>query len=150
MVEIIKTTMVLVDTCIWLDYLNKNQSKETDILDLLLQENKVYIADIIKAEIISGSKNNKEYNELCILFLDFPKLEPDNQLWDKISYARFNLKRQGLSIAIPDLMIAVLAEQYSVPILTNDKHFLQIQKVLDFKLIPFRFQNEIKIPKAIY
>lgn len=134
MVEI-TNNMVLVDTCIWLDYLNKNKSKETDLLDVLLQENKVYLADIIKAEIISGAKNNKEYIELGILLSDFPKLEASHDFWDKISYARFKLKIQGESMAIPDLMIAVLAEQYGVPILTKDKHFKQIQKVLDFKLI---------------
>jgi hypothetical protein len=132
MAEIIN--MILIDTCIWLDYLNKNKSKETDILDLFLEENKICITDIIKSEIISGAKNENEYFKLYDLLSNLPKLEPNYNFWDKLSYTRFQLQKQGYSIAIPDLMIAMLAYQHKTPLFTKDKHFKQIQKILDFEL----------------
>ena len=55
--------MILVDTGVWIDYLNGVASPQTDLLDSSIIEGIVALGDIIFLEILQGIKNDKEFDK---------------------------------------------------------------------------------------
>ncbi len=55
--------MILVDTSVWIDYLNGKESSLTNILDKALIDGLVSIGDLILLEILQGIKTEREYNK---------------------------------------------------------------------------------------
>jgi len=125
---------ILIDTSYWIEFLNNKNSQEFFVVQKILEYNQVYTCDIIITEILSGAKNEKEYNYLNFCFSSLEKLEIKQKIWDKLPYYRFLLRKKGFLIAIPDLLIAILSAEYNIPLLTRDKHFKQIQGIVDFSI----------------
>ena len=56
--------MILVDTSVWVDYLNGNANKFTDALDSALFNGDVVIGDLIFLEILQGIRSDKAYKRV--------------------------------------------------------------------------------------
>ena len=54
--------MILVDTSVWIDYFNGQNTVETTILDDALETSVVAIGDLIVLEILQGFRTDKDYN----------------------------------------------------------------------------------------
>lgn len=57
-------------------------------------------------------------------------LAEPSDLWPRVAEARFTLARQGQQVHLVDLMIAVVASAYGCLLLTRDKDFLAIARVV--------------------
>ena len=53
--------MILVDTSVWIDYLNGVQNKHTDTLDAGIVEGSVGMGDLIFLEILQGIRDDRQY-----------------------------------------------------------------------------------------
>ena len=53
--------MILVDTSVWIDYFNGNDSRATEYLDESLIEGTVAIGDLIYLEILQGFRSDNDY-----------------------------------------------------------------------------------------
>ena len=53
--------MILVDTSVWIDYLNGVQSTHTDSLDSGIIEGTIAMGDLIFLEILQGIRDDREY-----------------------------------------------------------------------------------------
>ncbi len=127
-------SMVLVDTSIWIDFFKSGKSHEAERLSALLKKERVCIVPIIRAEILSGARTEKEYTALqshlsALLVLD----EPLN-LWDSAARVRYLLARKGIQSSLMDLAIAVFAHDHGCELFTRDKEFRQISSVLPLRL----------------
>lgn len=56
--------MIVADTSVWIDYINGNPTKESDILDRALQNELVIVGDLILAELLQGFKNEAIAHEI--------------------------------------------------------------------------------------
>jgi predicted nucleic acid-binding protein len=127
---------VLVDTSVWLKFFKKPNSPYSEKLDTLLEEGRVCTCDLVKAEIIPGAKNRKQYDELKDYFGALPSVQEPEHMWESIMETRFAMKRAGLnSGSIPDLMIAVIAKEPGCSVFAKDADFKDIQKILPFRLL---------------
>ena len=126
---------VLVDTSAWLDFFRSYDSPHAEILDELLDHEMVCTAKVIMAEIIPGAKSPKQFQELKDYFAALPQVVEPPDLWERIMDLQFRLRKVGVDgMSIPDLIIAVTAHAGEKSILTKDKDFKQIQKVLPISL----------------
>ena len=55
--------MIIVDTSVWIDYLNVKYTPVTDHLDKALCDGNVALGDLILLEILQGIKNDKEFKK---------------------------------------------------------------------------------------
>ena len=55
--------MTLVDSSVWIDYFNGITSRETDMLDRLLREERLAIGDLILAEVLQGFSSDRQFRE---------------------------------------------------------------------------------------
>ena len=53
--------MILVDTSVWIDYLNGVQNRHTDTLDAGIVEGSVAMGELIFLEILQGIRADREY-----------------------------------------------------------------------------------------
>ena len=122
---------VLVDTSVWIEYFRTG--KNTEKLDLLIDENIIVINDLILAELIPPLKARKQ-QEVIKLLSSINKLELTIN-WNQIIEFQFKCLKNGLNgIGIPDLIIAQNAKQNHCSIYTNDKHFQLMVGVIKFQL----------------
>src|SRR4051812_41926452 len=111
---------VVVDSSVWIDFFRSGKSREADELERLARSGLVCITDIIRVELLSGTRSDAEYRELEDRLANIPLLEIYSGFWNQLALARFGLARRGVQASIVDLSIAVLAHRYACSILTLD------------------------------
>lgn len=127
--------MVLVDTSIWIDYLQKNNTfgeKVTRLID----QGEVAVAGLVVAELIQGAKTNKEVKLIRSFIEAFEFLKEGSETWEKAGILSFELRKKGKIIGLADCYLATLALENNLAIFTLDKHFKEIAGFTNIKLYP--------------
>lgn len=126
-------SLVLADTSVWIDFLCGAKSHESGVLSELLEQDRVCIAAIIRAEILSGARDSKQFDMLKDRVSALPLLGEPPEFWDSVAFYRFTLARKGVQVSLTDLAIAYLAHFHHCPLLTRDKEFKHIAQALPLK-----------------
>lgn len=117
--------MILVDTSVWIDFLNGNSNLHTDTLDRALIDGTVAIGDLIFMEILQGFRNDGEYKKAktSLLTLDqYGMLNSQLALKGAENYRA--LRKKGITIRkTADVIIATFCIENSIPLLFSDKDF---------------------------
>lgn len=129
---------VLVDSSVWIDFLRLGRSPESKRLGELALKDQVYLFDIIRVELLSGTRSEPEYRMLEDRLAGLPWLNIPHGFWNEVARTRFLLARKGFQASIPDLSIAVIARHYGCSLLTLDRPLIQIAKLLPVKLCAVR------------
>lgn len=128
---------VLIDTSVWIDYLQKATPSLSEMVDGILLQNKIYVPKIVIAELIQGSHSEREIS-LIKTFLDtFNIVGENDNTWVKAGELSYSLKKAGKALNLADCYIAVIAREHNCSILTLDKHFKEIRSKIDINLIQF-------------
>lgn len=122
-----------IDTSVWIDYFKHKGEKINNTIDKLIDENAIYINGIVKTEILFGANDNNEYEYLnnCLDGLIF--LEIDRNLFKKIAYNGYLLKKSGLIIPLSDLIIATQCHDFDLILIDRDKHFNLLKSIIKIK-----------------
>lgn len=118
--------MILVDTSVWIDYLNGVQSRYTDVLDTGLAEGTVAIGDLIFLEILQGIHSDREYEltRRTLLTLDIYEMFGTG-MPEKCATNYRALRKRGITIRkTADVIIATFCTEESIPLLFVDRDFL--------------------------
>jgi len=121
---------ILIDTSVWIDYLQNEDSPISQKMDRMVSEAEVYVPNIVIAELIQGAKSSKE---IAVIedFLDaFHIIDQKEETWIKAGRLSYDLKKRGQTIHLLDCYIAVIALEWGCRIFTLNRHFRDIQKVL--------------------
>ena len=122
---------VLVDTSVWIEYFKCGKCSEK--LDFLIEENLILTNDIILTELIPFLKLKKQ-NRVIKLLKNIRKLKLQID-WDEVIDIQYKCLTSGINgIGIPDLIIAQNVLQNGCKLLTLDKHFQLIQKIINIQL----------------
>ena len=125
--------MYLVDTSVWIDYINGLEAKHVNFLDQLLNNPlAVGLSELIYMEILQGAKNQKTFDKFAVYFSGqkfYQLLHQENSYHDA-AQIYFNCRRQGITIrSTVDCLIAQCAIENELILLHNDKDFVQIENV---------------------
>ena len=116
--------LFLVDTSAWIFALRKDSIPHVrNRIDLLLKDDLVITTGMIKLEIVSGAKSEKERKRLKGRFEALDSVETDDQLWESACELGFKLRRKGLTIPYTDILIAACALKAESIVLHADAHF---------------------------
>jgi predicted nucleic acid-binding protein len=129
----------LVDSSAWILALRKNfQENAKTRIDELLRYHLVFTTDMIKLELLSGTKTEKEFDRLAMGLGGLIDIEADHPTWLRAFKMGFELRRKGLTIPHTDILIAACALQKDAVILHADAHFDLISEKM-----PLRVENLI-------
>jgi len=127
--------LVLIDTCIWIEYFNRIPKIQVDFVDALILERQVATINPIKTEIMSGNMNTENKKIINNAFDAMEWIDADwnnKETWNKITNLSFIAKKYKIPIpGIVDRMILIAAQLSNVKIWTLDKSLLTMSKYLD-------------------
>ena len=126
--------MPLVDTSVWID--GFHGGKFSGVIKNLIDRCEICINDLILSELIPSIRVRKEKELENLLYL-LPRV-PMQIDWNGIvSIQTENLKNGINRVGLPDIMIAQNAMQNGVQLLSMDKHFELMAKVVPLQLYPY-------------
>jgi predicted nucleic acid-binding protein len=130
-------TQILVDTSVWIDFFNNGTSKESIILEKLITNNEtLYLCPIIYQEILQGINDDKIFNEIKNILLNFSVLNNDIFRISTIAIDIYrSLRKKGITIRKSnDCLIAAYAIDSNLHLFHKDRDFANIASHLNLKL----------------
>ena len=124
-----KTDRILADTCAWIDFFNARRTQLAFALEQFLLQGEVFTCGIVKYELVQGVKSSAEEKTLLHALQAVTHLEMDESLWIEAGRLSAALRKKGVTIPFSDIIIAVLALENDLTVLTVDGHFEQVAGV---------------------
>lgn len=118
---------LLPDTCAWIDYFRPSGGPLSEAMQQALTESTVYGCGPVLMELLKGVRGDKEHQLLTSAFEALPWLETDRQVWRRAGELGRNLRERGVAIPFSDVVIAALALEQDVAVMTCDRHFRHIE-----------------------
>ncbi|MDA2937529.1 PIN domain nuclease [Acidobacteria bacterium AH-259-A15] len=122
---------VLLDSSVWICYLRPSGWEDLKkAVKKLFTEERVYTCWVVKAELLVGARDEKAYRRLLSDLGILPEVPLTDQLWEKASFVGYALRRQGMSVPLPDLLVGQAAAEKNLLLWHVDEHFEQIRAVV--------------------
>lgn len=117
--------MILVDSSVWIDYFNGDETTETKQLDEFLSTDTICIGDIVLAEVLQGFRSDRDYKLAREMLTELPIYQimtPELALIGADNY-RY-LRKKGITIRKSvDNWIATFCIKNQISLLFSDKDF---------------------------
>lgn len=127
--------LVLVDTCIWVDFFRNFNVALGDRLENLISEDRVLLSDVVRSELLIGARDKKELEELNSVLEGLNVAEINSKTFIKAGELGFLMRREGFTFPLSDLIITAQAINHESQIWTFDKHFSTLEKTLEIDLL---------------
>lgn len=125
--------MTLIDTSAWIEFF-RGRSPLADKVDALLETKQAALCGPVVTELRRGFRSLSDANAVLPLLTACHLLPQPPELWDEAGQLGYLLARAGVTSRSFDLLIATYAVAHSVPLLTADRDFAKMQKVVDLML----------------
>jgi predicted nucleic acid-binding protein len=114
----------LIDTSAWILALRKEVSSRAIYeVDRRIEGNRAATAGIITLELLSGTRTEREYQELKEDLEALIQLETTYETWKRASHLAYELRRKGLTVPSTDVLIMTVAVENGCSLLHADHHF---------------------------
>lgn len=114
---------VIPDSCAWIDFLNGKESPLADALAESLENGSAATCGVVMYELLQGIRSRREEEITLTAFEALPHLEMTRTLWIKAGKLSATLRKQGVILPLSDIVIATLAIEHRMAVLTIDRHF---------------------------
>ncbi len=118
--------MILVDSSVWIDFLNSRRGRAGDELERLIRTGgPLVLAGVIVTEVLQGLK--RDVAEVMRLLADWPLIEPGGFATYAAAAGIFRQARErGVTLSALDALLASLAIEYQAALFTLDKDFARL------------------------
>lgn len=134
--------MILVDTSIWIDFFNEEDSPRAIRLKTLLeQEEDLCLVDVVLTEILQGIRDDALFEKIKNRLFEFPIFSPrDIQTYIQASQIYRLCRKKGVPIRKTiDALIASMALENGLEVFHNDRDFDKISLCTGLKI--FKWEN---------
>jgi len=118
--------MVVADTSVWISFFNRPSSIEKQALDDLLDRDEVVLIGVVLTELVQSVRSPIQRETLRNALLALPYLEVTFDTWIAAGDLSSALLRKGITIPVPDLLIASMALEHSCSVNSLDTDFQRI------------------------
>jgi predicted nucleic acid-binding protein len=118
--------MILVDTSVVIDYTRGKDPK----LQALVQTKPVAVCGVVRAEILCGARTAAQRSNLLVELAPFQSVATPELVWDVIGDNFAELRRNGLTVPLADVVVATLGIENAIEVWARDPHFPAMQMVL--------------------
>src|ERR1700733_2602969 len=129
--------MVVVDSSVWIDYLNDAATSQTARLDGLIGHEAILVGDIILCEVLQGFRSEAEARRVEALLRGFdlaPMLDPDLAVRVAANYRA--LRRLGVTVRkTADLIIGTFCIERNHELLHDDRDFAPMEQHLGLRVL---------------
>ena len=129
--------MILVDSSVWIDYFNGQNTEQTDYLDNALGNKSIIMGDIILTEVLQGFKHDKDFDiaKSLLTSLDVHRLLDENIAIKSANNFRL-LRKRGVTVRKTiDVIIATYCIEHNISLLQTDKDFLPFSEHMGLRIL---------------
>jgi len=126
---------VLVDTSAWIDFFRKKEPERHELVATLLREGRATGTGIVALELLRGAKTSKELTLVSELFETIEMVYQTPSTYSAAGKIGYDMARNGYTLSTVDLLIAQLAMENDMSLLTLDQHFAIIAEHFPLKLV---------------
>lgn len=115
--------MILVDTSVWIDFLNSRRGPTGDELERLIRSNApAVLTGVVVSEVLQGLKQNVDL--VTGLLARWPLIEPEGFVTYEAAAAIYRMARgRGVTLSTIDALIAALALENDAALFSLDRDF---------------------------
>lgn len=135
-----KNKGILPDTCAWIDYFRPEGDALGQLVERAIASDSAYACGPVLYELVQGARSEKERVSLTSALGALPYLEMTEAIWIKAGQLSAALRKTGKAIPLSDILIATLAIEHSLAVMTVDEHF----RIIPGALIDVSAQTEMK------
>jgi predicted nucleic acid-binding protein len=140
---------VLVDTAIWSLALRRkatdlNSVEESLVQELreLIKEGRVQVLGLVRQELLSGIKNQAQFEKLRLVLRAFPDEAIDILDDEAAATASNSCRARGIAVALVDALICAVALRRNLLIFTTDPDLQNYSNVFPLKLhVPRKYAS---------
>ena len=114
---------VLADTCVWIDFFSGRATPEADALEQSIINGTIVTCGVVMYELVQGVKSRQEEELIFRAFDGVPHFEMTRSLWAAAGKLSAVLRKQGITVPFSDILIAAIAMESGLDVLTIDRHF---------------------------
>ena len=122
-----------VDTSVWIPYFRDGGGEQGDLIDALLDENRVHINGIVVTELLTGARSAVEVDNLSSALAGLKLVPSDRASFESAGRNGFALKRKGISVPLSDIIIATDCIDHGLVLIEADRHFAAISDHLPLR-----------------
>lgn len=122
---------VLVDTSVWIEYLERNNPLIEDKMDDFLLRGEVVSAGLVLAELRQGCTTKAQLNAMIEAMQPLPYLEANRDDWLRAGEIAAESASRGYRLAFGDCLLAAVAIREKCAMFTLDRDF---EHILGLKL----------------
>ncbi len=130
--------MILVDTSVWIDFLNGANSKERHILHRLIKdEEDISLTEIILIEILQGIKDDENFKRVKGYLLEFPIHKPKGtETYLKAAEIYRDCRKKGKTVRkTVDCIISAICIENGLTLFHKDNDFDIIEGCAGLKVL---------------
>ena len=129
--------MILVDSSVWIDYFNGNQTSQTDWLDSSLGNLPIVMGDLILTEVLQGFQNDRDFKIAKDLLSGIPFVPMGGQVLALESAMNYRfLRKKGVTVRKTiDIIIGTFCIHNQLILLHCDRDFDPMVKFLCLEII---------------
>lgn len=117
--------MILVDSSVWISYLNAKSTQETEFLESILGKSPIVLPDLVYSEILQGYRDDIVFQETKSFLDEFPFAIIGSKELSLASAQNYRfLRKKGITIRKTiDCYIASYCISKDIPLLHSDRDF---------------------------
>ncbi len=129
--------MILIDSSVWIDYFNGNQTTHTDWLDASLGNTPLVIGNLILTEVLQGFHNDKDFKIARDLLLSIPFMSMGGQALAVESAMNYRfLRTKGVTVRKTiDVIIGTFCIHHNLTLLHDDRDFDPMVKFFGLEVV---------------
>src|SRR5580698_4595649 len=134
--------MILVDTSVWLLALRRKpkdlapwESRLTEALFRIVNENRAQMVGIVRQELLSGIREDSQLRRLRDYLKDFSDAPVNADDYEEAARAGNRCRQSGIAASPIDMILCAIALRQDWEIFTIDRDFLRYRDVLKIRLL---------------
>jgi predicted nucleic acid-binding protein len=129
--------VILVDSSVWISYLNARTTQETEFLESILGKSSIILPDLVYSEILQGYREDYVFQEIKTFLDEFPFAILGSKELALTSAQNYRfLRKKGITIRKTiDCYIASYCISKNIPLLHSDRDFDPFVDYLGLKSI---------------
>jgi predicted nucleic acid-binding protein len=120
---------ILLDTSTWICYLRPHGWDDLKLaVQQVLTVEQVYTCWVVMAELLIGARDERGFTQLFETLRALPEIPVTDRVWEASARLGYTLRRRGVTIPLPDLLIAQAAITGDLTLWHADAHFEHLRR----------------------
>ncbi len=122
-----------IDSSVWIPYFREGKSAYGELIDELVEDNRIHINGVVIAELLIGARSPAEIDRLSSALAGLKLVPSGRASFESAGRNGYELRKKGVSVPLTDVIIATDCIEHGLVLIESDKHYAVIAANLPLK-----------------